>query len=90
MASRLTPRLAFVSGRRAALGALTRKYGADVTEVLAWEVEARARVENMEGADERFKGSWTSEPDCAADWLSWQLPICLGGARCWRQDWVRP
>ncbi|HRV68361.1 MAG TPA: DNA repair protein RecN [Marmoricola sp.] len=49
-------RLAFVSGRRAALGALTRKYGADVTEVLAWEVEARARVENMEGADERIQG----------------------------------
>jgi len=49
-------RLALVSERRSALGALTRKYGADIAEVLAWEVEARARVENMEGADERIQG----------------------------------
>lgn len=40
-------RLAEVENRRAALKTLTRKYGADITEVLAWAEESRARLANL-------------------------------------------
>lgn len=47
-------RLEWITGRRAALGALTRKYGADCDEVLAWAERSSARVTELTTADERI------------------------------------
>ncbi|HET8560292.1 MAG TPA: DNA repair protein RecN [Marmoricola sp.] len=47
-------RLAAVSDRRAALGALTRKYGENVDEVLAWGGAAAARLLELDGSDDRI------------------------------------
>jgi len=52
-------RLAAVSERRAALTALTRKYGDSVDEVLAWSATAATRVLELEDTDqhlERLRG----------------------------------
>ena len=46
-------RLAAVSERRAALTALTRKYGESVDEVLAWAEQAAARVAELDTDDEK-------------------------------------
>jgi DNA repair protein RecN (Recombination protein N) len=48
-------RLAAVSERRAALVALTRKYGETIDEVLAWSAEAAARLGALDGADDRIE-----------------------------------
>ncbi len=48
-------RLAAVSQRRAALTALTRKYGDTVEEVLAWSAEGDARLTALDGTDERIE-----------------------------------
>lgn len=40
-------RLAQVEARRAQLKSLTRKYGADIAEVLAWAAESRERLESL-------------------------------------------
>ncbi|CAL9574574.1 DNA repair protein RecN [Streptomyces sp. enrichment culture] len=55
-------RLAAVEERRAALTALTRKYGEDVAEVLAWAERSAARLGELEGDDERI-GELTAERD---------------------------
>ena len=47
-------RLAAVSERRAALTALTRKYGETVDEVLAWAEQASRRLLDLDGTDERI------------------------------------
>ena len=47
-------RLAAVSERRAALVALTRKYGETVDEVLAWERRSAERLLELDGTDERI------------------------------------
>jgi DNA repair protein RecN (Recombination protein N) len=47
-------RLAAVSERRAALVALTRKYGETVDEVLAWQQRSAERLEELDGTDERI------------------------------------
>jgi DNA repair protein RecN (Recombination protein N) len=47
-------RLAAVSERRAALTALTRKYGDTVDEVLAWRDRAAERLTELDGTDERI------------------------------------
>ncbi|MDX6324183.1 MAG: repair protein RecN [Nocardioidaceae bacterium] len=44
-------RLGAVSERRAALGALTRKYGATVDEVLAWAADSAQRVLDLDDTD---------------------------------------
>ncbi|MBI1376193.1 MAG: DNA repair protein RecN [Frankiales bacterium] len=49
-------RLAAVEERRAALTALTRKYGATVEEVLAWSGRAALRLGEVDGDDERLAG----------------------------------
>ena len=49
-------RLAAVSERRAALTALTRKYGDTIDEVLAWAQQASARLLELDGTDERIDG----------------------------------
>ena len=48
-------RLAAVSERRAALTALTRKYGETVDEVLAWAERAAARLLDLDHTDERIE-----------------------------------
>ena len=48
-------RLAAVSERRAALTALTRKYGETVEEVLAWSEASAARLLDLDGTDERIE-----------------------------------
>ncbi|MER6524963.1 DNA repair protein RecN [Streptomyces sp. NPDC001508] len=55
-------RLAAVEERRAALGALTRKYGDDITSVLAWAEQGAARLTELDGDDERI-GELTAERD---------------------------
>ena len=47
-------RLAAVSERRAALTALTRKYGETSEQVLEWAREAAQRLTNLDGSDERI------------------------------------
>lgn len=47
-------RLAAVSERRAALSALTRKYGATIDDVLAWQEESSRRLLELDGTDERI------------------------------------
>ena len=49
-------RMAAVSGRRAALGALTRKYGEDIDEVLAWSQRAAQRLLALDDSEERVTG----------------------------------
>ena len=48
-------RLAAVSERRAALTALTRKYGETIDEVLAWQERSAARLLDLDGTDERIE-----------------------------------
>jgi DNA repair protein RecN (Recombination protein N) len=48
-------RLAAVSERRAALTALTRKYGESVDEVLAWAEQSSARLLELDSTDERIE-----------------------------------
>lgn len=55
-------RLAAVEERRAALTALTRKYGEDVATVLAWSEQSAARLTELDGDDERI-GELTAERD---------------------------
>ncbi|MFF2190746.1 DNA repair protein RecN [Streptomyces sp. NPDC058155] len=53
-------RLAAVEERRAALTGLTRKYGEDITGVLAWAQENVERLTELEGDDDRI-GELTAE-----------------------------
>ncbi|WP_193605625.1 DNA repair protein RecN [Nocardioides dongkuii] len=48
-------RLATVSERRAALTALTRKYGDTIDEVLAWAEQSSRRLLDLDGTDERIE-----------------------------------
>ncbi|MDN4175777.1 DNA repair protein RecN [Nocardioides sp. SOB77] len=48
-------RLATVSERRAALTALTRKYGETIDEVLAWAETSSRRLLELDGTDERIE-----------------------------------
>ncbi|MBA2812273.1 DNA repair protein RecN [Streptomyces sp. KM273126] len=55
-------RLAAVEERRAALTALTRKYGQDVATVLAWAEQSATRLTELDGDDERIE-ELTAERD---------------------------
>ncbi len=55
-------RLAAVEDRRAALGSLTRKYGATVEDVLLWAERSSLRLLELDGDDERL-GSLAAERD---------------------------
>ncbi|MFI2076219.1 MULTISPECIES: DNA repair protein RecN [Streptomyces] len=55
-------RLAAVEERRAALTQLTRKYGEDITEVLAWAERSAARLGELDGDDDRI-AELTTERD---------------------------
>ena len=48
-------RLATVSERRAALTALTRKYGETIDDVLAWAEQGATRLLDLDGTDERIE-----------------------------------
>jgi len=48
-------RLGHVSERRAALTALTRKYGETIDEVLAWTSAAVLRLRDLDGTDDRIE-----------------------------------
>ncbi|MGZ4447570.1 MAG: DNA repair protein RecN [Nocardioides sp.] len=48
-------RLSVVSERRAALTALTRKYGDTTDEVLAWAQQSATRLLDLDGTDERIE-----------------------------------
>lgn len=72
-------RLAAVEERRAALTALTRKYGEDVGAVLAWAQEGAARLTELEGDDDRI-GELTAERDALRDELG-ELAQALTDAR---------
>ena len=48
-------RLAAVSERRAALTALTWKYGESIDDVLAWSAESAKRLLDLDGTDERIE-----------------------------------
>ncbi|MBA2465355.1 MAG: DNA repair protein RecN, partial [Nocardioidaceae bacterium] len=48
-------RLGHVSERRAALTALTRKYGETIDEVLAWTSAAALRLRDLDGTDDRIE-----------------------------------
>lgn len=69
-------RLAAVSERRAALTALTRKYGDTVDDVLAWAQASATRLLDLDGTDERIEAlradqeRLTGERDAAATALS--------------------
>ncbi|WP_344428991.1 DNA repair protein RecN [Streptomyces lavendulocolor] len=62
-------RLAAVEERRAALTALTRKYGTDVAAVLVWAEEGAARLTELDGDDDRI-GELTAERDALRAELS--------------------
>jgi DNA repair protein RecN (Recombination protein N) len=49
-------RLAAVSERRAALTALTRKYGESIDEVLSWAEQSSTRLLDLDSTDERIEG----------------------------------
>ncbi|MFB7636072.1 DNA repair protein RecN [Streptomyces sp. NPDC056149] len=55
-------RLAAVEERRAALTHLTRKYGEDLTAVLAWSEESAARLAELDGDDDKI-AELTAERD---------------------------
>ncbi|MFG2719189.1 DNA repair protein RecN [Streptomyces sp. NPDC048416] len=62
-------RLAAVEERRASLTALTRKYGEDITAVLAWSQQGAARLTELDGDDDRIE-QLTAERDGLRDELS--------------------
>ncbi|MEV8569062.1 DNA repair protein RecN [Streptomyces sp. NPDC051322] len=62
-------RLGAVEERRAALTQLTRKYGEDISAVLAWAEKGAARLTELEGDDERI-GELTAERDALRAELS--------------------
>ncbi|GAA1363606.1 DNA repair protein RecN [Streptomyces beijiangensis] len=62
-------RLAVVEERRADLTQLTRKYGVDITAVLAWAEEGAVRLSELEGDDDRI-GELTTERDALRAELS--------------------
>jgi len=60
-------RLATVSERRAALTALTRKYGDTVDEVLAWAEQASRRLLELDGTDDRIEELRTRRGELRAE-----------------------
>ncbi|MGW7289459.1 DNA repair protein RecN [Streptomyces sp. NPDC054847] len=62
-------RLAAVEERRAALTQLTRKYGEDITAVLAWAEEGAVRLTELDSDDDRI-GELTAERDALRAELS--------------------
>ncbi len=60
-------RLAAVSERRAALGALTRKYGETLEDVLTWAQQSAERLLELDGTDERIDQLRTEQARLRSD-----------------------
>ncbi|WP_395657847.1 DNA repair protein RecN [Nocardioides sp.] len=60
-------RLAAVSERRAALTALTRKYGESIDEVLAWADRSATRLLDLDHTDERIEALRAEQADLRRD-----------------------
>ena len=60
-------RLAAVSERRAALTALTRKYGETIDEVLAWSQSSASRLLDLDHTDERIEELRAEQADLRRD-----------------------
>jgi len=60
-------RLAVVSERRAALTALTRKYGETIDEVLAWAQDSARRLLDLDNSEERAKELRDQRADLRAE-----------------------
>lgn len=65
-------RLSAVEERRAALTALTRKYGQDVHSVLAWAEQSAARLTALDGDDERIDELTAERTRCVANSAGWR------------------
>lgn len=63
-------RLGEVQERRAALGALQRKYGPALDDVLQWVVNARERLGTVESTDDRLKALDDELELATAQWLA--------------------
>jgi DNA repair protein RecN (Recombination protein N) len=63
-------RLETVQQRRAALAALTRKYGPELADVIAWAADAQERVTELAGTDDRLEALEHQVQAAAADWVS--------------------
>ena len=72
-------RLAAVSERRAALTALTRKYGDTVDEVLAWSDQASTRLLDLDGTDEQIQALTAQAQALRSDLVA--AGVALGKAR---------
>ncbi|MCQ4085056.1 DNA repair protein RecN [Streptomyces sp. RB6PN25] len=72
-------RLAAVEERRAVLAQLTRKYGGDISEVLAWAEQGAVRLAELDGDDDRI-GELGRERDALRAELG-QLAQALTDAR---------
>ena len=72
-------RLAGVSERRAALTALTRKYGETVEEVLAWSETSATRLLDLDGTDERIEALRAEQQSLRAE--LGEVALTLSGAR---------
>jgi DNA repair protein RecN (Recombination protein N) len=72
-------RLAAVSERRAALTALTRKYGESIDEVLAWAEQSAARLLELDSTDERIESLRAEQEQLRAE-LS-EVAAALSAAR---------
>jgi DNA repair protein RecN (Recombination protein N) len=72
-------RLAGVSERRAALTALTRKYGETVEEVLAWSETSAGRLLDLDGTDERIEALRAEQQSLRAE--LGEVALTLSGAR---------
>ena len=68
-----------VSERRAALTALTRKYGETVEEVLAWSETSAARLLDLDGTDERIEALRAEQRSLRAE--LGEVAQTLSGAR---------
>ncbi|MFL6179660.1 MAG: DNA repair protein RecN [Actinomycetes bacterium] len=72
-------RLSAVQERRAAITALTRKYGAAVDDVLEWESEAQKRLSQLVENDDRLKQIQSELESVAHEWV--EAAVALSSAR---------
>ena len=72
-------RLSEVQERRAAIIALTRKYGSSVDDVLEWATEAETRLSQLAENDDRLKEIESDLESAAREWI--EAAVALSSAR---------
>ncbi|HTZ42583.1 MAG TPA: DNA repair protein RecN [Jatrophihabitans sp.] len=77
-------RLAAVHERRAALTALTRKYGPDLAAVLAWSAEAGARLATSDTSEEALRQLAADRDRAAARYA--EIAAAVSGQRQWAAE----